>query len=94
MDNVKPSIDPHAVLKESAEIIGDRGQDYGGIEENFNNIATIANSMLSPRLHLRAYDVAIILTAVKMARIKASPKKRDNYVDGVNYLAFAAELAK
>lgn len=86
-------VDPHSVLQEAKELIGERGADYGGIEDNFNNIANIANAM-SPGLHLCAYDVAIILTAVKMARIRQSPRKRDNYLDGVNYLAFAAELVK
>ena len=85
-------MDPHNLLKEAVEIIGERGQDYGSIENNFENIARIANAML-PHAQLKAYDVAIILTAVKLARIKQSPTKRDNYVDGVNYLAFAGEIA-
>lgn len=85
-------MDPHKLLKEAADIIGERGQDYGDIEDNFENIARIANSMLGDA-NLSAYDIAIILAAVKFARIKQSPWKRDNFVDGVNYLAFAGEIA-
>lgn len=85
-------MNPYNLLKESIEIINERGKDYGAIENNFENIARIANAMLVD-IELNAYDVAIILAAVKFARIKQSPFKRDNYVDGVNYLAFAGEIA-
>lgn len=84
-------MNPHKLLNEAAEIIGERGQDYGDIENNFENIARIANAMRQDS-YLRAYDIAIILAAVKFSRIKQSPRKRDNYVDGVNYLAFAGEI--
>jgi hypothetical protein len=36
---------------------------------------------------------AMFMQAIKMARIKTSATKTDNYVDGVNYLAFAAQFA-
>lgn len=85
-------MNPHKLLNEAASIIGERGQDYGDIENNFENIARIANAMLQDT-QLTAYDIAIVLAAVKFARIKQSPWKRDNYVDGVNYLAFAGEIA-
>lgn len=39
------------------------------------------------------YDVAMIHVATKMARIASSPRHADNYVDGVNYIAFAAQFA-
>ena len=81
---------PHDVLKDAGALIGERGQDYGGIEDNFKNIADIANAMTG--LQLTPYHVAMIMCAVKFARIKSSPYKDDNYLDGINYLAFAHEL--
>ena len=39
---------------------------------------------------LTARDVAMIFHCVKLIRSKSSPDKLDNYVDGMNYLAFAA----
>jgi hypothetical protein len=39
------------------------------------------------------YEIAIIHVATKMARMTSDPKKADNYVDGVNYMAFAAQFA-
>ena len=83
-------IDPHKVLDEAAAIIGERGANYGGVEDNFTNISLImartTNRMLSP------YDIAMLMVAVKLARISQSPGKRDSYVDAINYLAFACEL--
>lgn len=40
------------------------------------------------------YEVAILLHAVKLARMSVNRKYSDNYVDGVNYLAFAAQFAE
>lgn len=39
------------------------------------------------------YDVSIVMTAMKMARITSSPTLDDNYVDGINYLAFASQFS-
>lgn len=81
---------PHDVLTQASNLIGERGQDYGGIENNFLNIAAIANA--STGLSLTPFHIAMIMVAVKIARIQQSPYKADNYHDGINYLAFAHEL--
>jgi hypothetical protein len=83
-------IDPHSVLDEAKEIIGERGQNYGGIEENFSNISTIV--MSSTGIAPDPHDIAMVMVGVKLARIKQSPGKRDSYLDAINYLAFACEL--
>lgn len=80
---------PHAVLDEAAKIIGERGEQYGGIEENFHRAA---NTARAAGIDVGPYEVAMILASVKLARMSASPSKRDNYLDCINYLAFAAEL--
>lgn len=81
---------PHDVLTQASNLIGERGADYGGIENNFANIANIYTTMTGNEF--TAYDVALIMVAVKMARIRQSPYKDDNYVDAINYMAFAHEL--
>ena len=85
-------MNPQESLSEASAIIGERGLDYGGIEDNFENVARIANAILGRAL--TAHDVAIIMACVKLARMRTSPAKRDNYLDCVNYLAFAAEIKK
>jgi hypothetical protein len=80
---------PHAVLDEAAKIIGERGEQYGEIEMNFERAA---NTARAAGIDVGPYEVAIILASVKLARMSVSPCKRDNYLDAINYLAFAAEL--
>ena len=36
----------------------------------------------------------MMLHCLKLARIRSDRKKADNYFDGINYLAFAAEAAQ
>lgn len=80
---------PIAILEEAAEIIGERGKAYGEIEMNFQRAANVAKAA---GIDVGAYEVCMILASVKLARMSASPSKRDNYLDAINYLAFAAEL--
>ena len=85
-------MDPHKTLNECAALIGERGQDYGGIEENFDRIARIATEVIG--MPITAYEVSIVLVATKLARMSGARDKRDNYLDAINYLAFASELRK
>lgn len=85
-------MDPHKTLNECAALIGERGADYGGIEENFDRIAKIASEIIGTPI--TAYEIAMILVATKLARMAGARDKRDNYLDAINYLAFAAELRK
>jgi hypothetical protein len=85
-------MDPHKTLNQCAELIGERGKDYGGIENNFDRIAKIANQLIDAPV--TAYDVAMILVATKLARMSGMRDKDDNYLDAINYLAFAMELRR
>ena len=83
-------MDPHKVLEEAGKIVGERGQDYGGIEDNFVRIASIAQLVLN--VQITPYQVAMIHVATKLARMAGSRDKHDNYVDAINYIAFADGL--
>lgn len=85
-------MDPQRTLAECFNIIDERGADYGGIEENFDRIAKIASEIIGTPI--TAYEIAMILVATKLARMSGARDKRDNYLDAINYLAFAAELRK
>ena len=85
-------MNPHQTLEQCAALIGERGQDYGGIEDNFARIALIASTVT--RTQITAHDVAMILVATKLARMAGSRDKDDNYLDAINYLAFAMELRR
>lgn len=85
-------MDPIKILAECSNIIDQRGQDYGGIEENFDRIAKIATEIIGTPIS--GYEVAMILVATKLARMSGTRDKQDNYLDAINYLAFASELRK
>jgi len=73
------------------ELINARGADYdnaASLEQNYREAAAVASVITGKALTAR--DVALVLHCVKLVRSKSSPEKLDNYVDGINYLAFAA----
>jgi hypothetical protein len=85
---------PGDLLSHAFELINERGADYdnaASLEQNFREAAAVASVIIGKPLTAR--DVALILHSVKLIRGKSSPEKLDNYVDGMNYLAFAACFA-
>lgn len=72
-------------------VTGDREKQYGSPEDNFSVIArlwsTYAGHSFTP------VDVAVMMTLLKVARIKTGHYKIDSYVDACGYLACAAEIA-
>lgn len=82
-----------SILQEAAElIVGDREQDYGAPEDNFQRIADIWN-VLFPGANFTPYKVAIAMAGLKIARTPQG-YKRDTLVDLAGYAALAAELAE
>jgi hypothetical protein len=83
---------PGDLLTHAFELFNARGGEYNttNLEDHFREAAAIASVVLGKEVTAR--DVVMILACVKLLRTKASPDKIDNYVDGMNYLAFAACL--
>ncbi len=82
---------PHEVLLHAAEIISERGQNYGGIEDSFGLAASIASMRLGRNIH--PYEVAVMLACVKNARAFATPNHEDSHIDAMAYEAFALLFA-
>ena len=78
-------------INKAVEILGDRGQTYGGVEESFTRAAAIATLKLNAQI--TPYIVATILECVKDARLAVNPTHMDSHIDGINYRAFRAEFA-
>ena len=94
MSNINERPHPGDLLSLAFELINARGADYdttANIEQNFREAAAVATVVTGKELTAR--DVALVLHCVKLIRGKSSPGKLDNYVDGMNYLAFAACFA-
>jgi len=83
---------PHEMLYKAAEILQERGQTHGDFENNFQLIADIFSLRMGRDFH--PYEVCIFLECVKEARMFANPTNIDNYLDGINYRAFAALFAE
>jgi len=81
---------PGDLLTHAFELINARGADYNteSLEQHFREVAAVASVVLGKEITAR--DVAIIMSCIKLVRSKASPGKLDNYVDAMNYMAFAA----
>ena len=75
----------------AGKILNDRAQEYGGEEACFKRISDLATIVLNKSIS--EYDVAMILHCVKLGRLQESRQKDDNYIDAINYLAFAGEFA-
>jgi hypothetical protein len=71
----------------------DRAADHGDMEDNFQRISDYWNTHLGfYENYIKAEDVAVMMTLLKLARIKSNPKHMDNFIDGAGYLACGGEL--
>lgn len=77
-------------------VCGEREQDYGSPERNFQTIADLWAAYLQGVWKeidfLEAKDVAAMMALVKIARIASGHGKADNWVDLAGYAACGGEL--
>ena len=78
----------------SQYVTKDRATIHGDAEDNFDNIADLWSWWLHGReiYAINGFDVAVMMTLFKIARIKANPSHIDSYIDGIGYLAIAGEI--
>lgn len=80
-------------------VCGDREEQYGSPENNFDTIASLWNRYLRAALGDSEYhvvlsgsDVAVMMILLKVARIASGNGKTDNWVDIAGYAACGGEL--
>ena len=74
---------------------GDRQDDYGKPERNFERIAMLWTHYLGPdrlQIGISPVDVAVMLALLKIARIASGHGKSDNWVDLAGYAACGGEI--
>lgn len=83
------SISPRAEILEEARqaVLQDRNLDYGDPEDNFRDIARMANIMFAGVTEFTSVHAAIMGLIIKMSRLKTSPNKKDHWVDIAGYAA-------
>ena len=69
----------------------DRAAQHGDMEDNFTRIAEYWSVHLDTPVY--PDDVAVMMTLLKVARIKSNFEHPDNWVDGAGYMACGGELA-
>ena len=92
-------VDPNAwtrsgILNQAEQyVIKDRAADHGDMEDNFQRISDLWTAYLGFDLIITSKDVAVMMTLLKIARIKSNPQNSDNWIDGAGYLACGGEIA-
>jgi len=85
-------MDRAAVLDTAKEYVTkDRAADHGDMKANFRTIAEYWNTHLGIHL-IEPQDVAVMMTLLKLARIKQNEKHLDNWIDACGYMACGGEI--
>lgn len=81
-------------------VCGEREQDYGTPEDNFETIAEFWETYLSRAcvdeagcVYIDATDVAMMMALLKIARIAGGSGTRDSFIDLAGYAACGGECA-
>jgi hypothetical protein len=86
-----PALGRAEVLDRAKKLInGDRHDDYGSAEQNHERIAAIWSAVLG--VNVEAWQVALCMAGVKMARLAFDPTKEDSWVDLAGYAALGGEM--
>jgi len=72
-------------------ITKDRAATHGDMESNLTTIAELWGVYLEHQVD--PSDVAVMMTLLKIARIKSNATNPDNWIDGCGYMACGGELA-
>jgi hypothetical protein len=79
------------ILKQATEcVIQDRNTTYGEPEDSFGLIAAYWSAHLDA--DVKPSDVAVMMTLLKLARIKGNAQHVDSWIDGAGYLACGGEI--
>lgn len=73
-------------------VCGERENEYGTPEDNFNKIAGLWTAYLGYEVLLDAVDVAMMMSLLKIARVKSGHGSDDSFVDLAGYAACGAEI--
>ena len=77
-------------------VCSDREGQYGDPEENFTVIAKLWSEYLyattGEEIDVNAYDVAVMMCLLKIARIATGAPKADSWIDLAGYAACGGEI--
>lgn len=79
------------ILSNASRTFAQRGEQYGDVDNTFAKASIIASASINK--NLSSHDIAMVLMAVKMARISNNPAHLDSYEDMSVYSAIAGQLS-
>ena len=84
------------MLRHAATLVGgQRAKDYGDKTENHQHIADLWNYWLfGDEGKIEAYDVAIMMLLLKVARLMHTRGHSDSHVDIAGYASIAEEISR
>jgi hypothetical protein len=84
------------MLRHAATLVGgQRAKDYGDKTENHQRIADLWNYWLDSKFgKITAYDVAIMMLLLKVARLMHTPGHSDSHVDIAGNASIAEEISR
>ena len=68
-----------------------RENEHGEMEANFTMISELWSTYLG--YHIDASDIAVLMTLLKISRIKSNPSSGDSWIDSCGYMACGGELS-
>lgn len=80
------------VLLAAAKVVDERANQYGSVDACFTRISKMASAFFGEEIS--EYKIAMILHFTKLGRVGDKCEYADNYIDGVNYLAFASHFSE
>jgi hypothetical protein len=79
------------ILQSATDLYQERGMHYGHPSDNMARAARLISAYLE--MPVEDYQVAIILSLVKIARTIEDSQKIDTWIDAASYLAISGQLA-
>ena len=86
-----PSMKHAEILQSATDLYQERGLHYGHPSDNMARAARLISAYLE--MPVEDYQVAVILTLIKIARSIEDSQKIDTWIDSASYLAIAGQLA-
>lgn len=79
------------IIGKSVAILRDRNEQYGDVSDVFYRACGIFEMITGEPIS--RYHATVFMHSLKLARIKNAPGKMDNYIDAINYMAFAGQFS-
>ena len=78
------------ILQSATDLYSERGLSYGHPSDNMARAARLVSAYLE--VPVEDYQIAVILSLVKIARTLEDGSKVDSWIDAASYIAIAGQL--